>query len=395
MASKFEVIKKQQQDVGSYFPKDFKPIDMLYKQTLYGKVNLDGRPIIPKIPTIVPVSTPSSRDSSATALNVMSLAFQDFVLDIEKAVVYNRINKLNTVYYPIIPKKTFQSVFSFSEPQIIRDINTFLFAQHFKSESKRDSVLTLNNFINEFISFSNRITTPITPSGFHLSNKTVYTSGAIIEISDKKYEDYTERNRWFNDPNFTFICNTAKKYSLYIDKNYPWRFVFNFDSPISKKYFEKLGYVDKRDYFDKAYSNLYIEDLIFIQTYFSNLYINFQKRYPIIKEYTTCNNITTITSTNRILKSLNDTIDTLSKVEWIKLYIYLRFKECNVVITQTNFDTIIKDLDNLKDVVDNKILFDYLENTMRKHIKLGGNPNVNSNLNEFSTATLYDIVYKA
>jgi signal transduction histidine kinase len=89
MPMNFEKLKQQQEEAVIYFPKDYKPIDMLYKQTLYGKLNLDGRPIVPTISSIVPVSTPSSRNSNATALNIMSLAFGD--LNMIKSVWSNLI----------------------------------------------------------------------------------------------------------------------------------------------------------------------------------------------------------------------------------------------------------------------------------------------------------------
>ncbi len=394
MAMNFEKLKQQQEDSIKYFPKDYKPIDMLYKQTLYGKLNLDGRPIIPKVSSILSVSTPSSRNSNATALNIMSIAFEEFSKEIEKAVIYNRFNKTNTLYYPLIPKKSYQSVFTLSEEYIIKYINTNFFIDYFKVENRINTTISFSDFINQFINFFNTIRTPLTPSGFHLSTRTVYSSGAVIEIADKKYQNIDEPTKWYKDPNLKFICNTAKKYSLYIDKNFPWRFVFNFDSPVAQKYYERLGYVDKKDYFNNVYSNLYIEDLIYIQIYFSNLFINFQRRYPTIKEYKICNNSTVLNTSDRTIRTLDDTINLLSTTDWVKLYIYLRFKESSVNIQQVNFNSIMAELDNLKNKVDNNYLFDYTERVLSKHIKMGGNPSPSSLNEDFSNIFDYDIIFK-
>ena len=396
MAINYNKFFNSKNTIDLYFTNNFKPLDMQYEKTLYGKVDTEHYPIIPKLSSISVVKGESALRSAnlGYAVNIMAEAFGDFSKEIERSYIINRYSKNDSLYSSITPKKSYENLFDVIEPKIIEFLNTQFLENYMSIENRTSTTLNLKDFINNFLMFVSTSRTPLLPSSFHLSTRVLHTNGIVIDIAQKDLNNIEEKQKWLSDKNFNYITNTAKKYSLFVDKNYPWRFIFNFESPEAVRYYNKFGVNSKKEYFNLYYDRLTFQDIYFLQTYMSRLFANFCFRSPIVRESVVCNNVVTYKNTNRDLLEPQAYVNQLKFNEWLKLYIYLKFKENCISITQSKFDSILKEVDLIFASVDYNTTIRYVEDLLNKYMGVGANPKLNNPSINFSEVYNYNIKFK-
>ena len=149
-----------------------------------------------------------------------------------------------------------------------------------------ESIKDFNSFTTVLLEYIKEKKDPFTRVGFHEStNTSVNNSGLALEIYDGEYGDDSLAFQFINDNNFQLFQGLCGRYGFRIDRNIPWRIVFNFQSKKSEPFvreqvteqdrvigteeFFNVFYerLDLTKYFEEFYSELFIFYTTFIQAY--------------------------------------------------------------------------------------------------------------------------------
>lgn len=119
------------------------------------------------------------------------------------------------------------------------------FVQNYLQEGRRfEKIVDFNSFLTVFSGYLSRIAYrfPLTKTGFILSHHcSPFVSGLALEIARQKHGDDVTAVNFTKDPNFLVIKKATKRVGLLVDRNAPWRFVFNIASGGVKDDFDIHG----------------------------------------------------------------------------------------------------------------------------------------------------------
>ena len=163
--------------------------------------------------------------------------------------------------------------------------------------------------MREFLIYAIRIAYdfPITKTGYILSHHCPpYVSGLAIEIQRQQHGIAFNQKvlDYLDDPNFVFFMSEARKFGFMIDKNAPWRLVFNIASKAGGiggrqfdvdmfniteemeqeilngrlRYLERHG-VNFENVFDVFYQKAHLVEIQNLKRYMSSLYDAFYKQF--------------------------------------------------------------------------------------------------------------------
>jgi hypothetical protein len=166
---------------------------------------------------------------------------------------------------------------------------------------RRDSITGYREFIKLFLDYC--LTTcqqfPLTKTGFMSSiHCSPFSSGLMVEYAAETHGIAHNARviRYVNDPYFAFFVKHVKKYGFMVDKNAPWRLIFNIASgkPASEgdptgaqRYMSKYN-VTYDDVFEKYYQNALSGELENIKKVLFILYDSFYRQFPtreVIEQY--------------------------------------------------------------------------------------------------------------
>ena len=121
------------------------------------------------------------------------------------------------------------------------------FVDKYLSINRRaDKIKNFKDFIKEFLRYSLRICHyyPVTKTGFITSvHCSPFVSGMMLEVAPEHHGILNSANlsKYFDDDYFDFWVKHAAKFGFMVDKNAPWRLVFNIGSGYSSGSPEKLA----------------------------------------------------------------------------------------------------------------------------------------------------------
>ena len=174
------------------------------------------------------------------------------------------------------------------------------------------------------------------------------------------------RVRWkyCRNQNFSYILSKAEQFGFYIDKNIPWRFVFNISSQNSQKYLKAYNVTTLKEFFDTFYIKTLTLELEFIKQQYVNSYNNYIILNPEILDE--CNNYI---GTKRpvTLESVNDNF------RWSKFHYFLKLKELNKIKNNNQYNQFFDNFIALYNL-DKDVLIDYIEKTTKPVFGGGSNP---------------------
>ena len=341
-------------------------IDLWYEKTYYGRIDYDQQPV-------VPLQT-SLKQLSNTTISLLAPA-ADAYEELKKRIIKdaNILKfKKNSNYYPLNPADGYKNYLSDYTAKV-RELFDYQSLEYVKVLNRRKNIKNLENYINNFIELSYYTNTIVTLSNFILSQTPLY-SGLVLDLkSDDKTNDKTKQINYLEDPNFNIFVTRAEEYGFKIDKNIPWRIVFDIESVNARKYLEPYGLTNVKQFFDKFYQRTINLELRLIQEEIIRSYNNFVKYNPKYIEVVNCEDVVKY-RLPLILEQVN--IDA-NELRWNKFHMFLKLKELNLLNSEEEYT---KHMNNLSQIYfsDKTRLVEYVEKET-KFLKAGGsNPKLSA-----------------
>ena len=367
-------------------------IDFWELQKYYGRVDKRGIPFYLNQQYLKSITTPSitNTQQKQMVLNIVSDSFKEMNDEFKKADLYFNIPK--SKYNPLKIKKS-TLVFETEYTNYFRELLNLWYKQN--KNNIDNNISNFNNFMNLFIgtfAYANAIMTQSAYLTSFLSSP--LNTGLVIEISNDKHdEDPTKINSYINDENFEFFCNTTGKYGFMVDKNAPWRIVYNLTTQYANEKLNQYGITDIDDLFGKYYVYPHLTEYKKLREEFINFYNSKVKQKPTLQKSEYCH-ITKGVKFTEITKSTEIIQDDLS---WIKFYYFLRCKEETIGMTQSQFVIDLNKISMLYNSFGETSALEWILNKTKKFIDGGSNPSYTQytavTTNKSQNLTLYNFQF--
>jgi len=207
-----------------------KDFDLHRKQLLYGRIDRDGNAIYLHDSNLDQIWT--GEENTEFAIDFVCDAFEWLKNHVTKARRQLDPNSVYSVHNLRVTKAWRAGDLEYSYYRYLNNIYTD-FVQNYLEENRRyEKISDFNSFLINFSKYMSSIAYyfPLTKTGYILSHHcSPFVSGMMVEIAKQGHG--TQRNKagkkYNDDPNFPFIKNAAKKFGFMVDRNAPWRLVFN------------------------------------------------------------------------------------------------------------------------------------------------------------------------
>ena len=351
-----------------YYPKEYTNIIDFWKNSaLYGKVNTDLNSIILNTNNLKVLKTSNINQANQFyAMSFVADAFNEMVVEFQRAdqlssIPKSKLNPLKIVRATIIPQNNYNET-----------IRLFLDTS-FDQNKLRNKITNLNDFLNEFCFLMGSTSLYVSQTSFIMSNVASPTvTGLVVELSNlNNGDDQQKVNQYLNDPNYEFLINTAEKYSFFVDKNAPWRLVFNLSTNYALEKMKQNNFNSLDEMFANAYTTTYTTDWkvlkdTLIQYYNDKVFVKNKIQNPVLNNE---GQIVSQTINKQIIN--NNTYDDLF---WIKMYYYVRLREEDFRINQNQFENKINRLTAIYNSSGEKAALEYINKDTKPFLDGGTNP---------------------
>lgn len=309
----------------------------------YGKLNKEFNPIHVSETNLKQISDADG----IMAINFVVDAFHVFKNDI-KAAYKTGIMKSET-FENLNAKKSWSNVHFEYHEHLTKIFVQFL--DYCNSTKKNKKIVDFSSFMTIFISYLDLIAdkTPILKSSYVLSRDFNMTSTGLVVETDAtdKDKDEDKFKKYFSDPDYLMYCRYARKNGFAIDKNCPWRLIFDISLQESEMFLKNYN-VDRENVIQKYFYETQNYDLENLKTYmiiFYNTLVdkNSTVSYPKI---ITANDISLVTSEvkRRIPMTMQELNSSFENSYWFKLFSYILMLENKVDLNQNQYELYIKEL---------------------------------------------------
>ena len=383
-----EAIFNSKKNLSNFYPDlgDIKHFDLEKKQLLYGRIDRQGNAVyLASAANLTEIYAGGSK--TELAIDFVSEAFSDLRAYIKK--MSPEINKQSLYNGNIKIHKAWRAGdLEWSYYKYVNNLYTNFVEEYLTVDNRFRKIKNFHDFMHQFLTYIGRIAYyfPITRTGYILSNHcSPYISGLMAEIASELHGIGNNKSiiKYVNDPNFMFLVNAAKKFGFMVDKNAPWRLVFNVASGTAqaaeeaeasgaKKYMERYG-VQFKNVFDFYYEKAHLAELDNFKNYMFSFYNTFYSQFGTYEEvkYVVCPKGQHEGPTLQSSFSVNDAILGRLKTEqkaraplppapagtptetpglvniygneyWLKIILKLRLLESNTSHDNGNFDNFAK-----------------------------------------------------
>jgi len=311
---------------------DIKYIDLMYEKAFYGRIDTNNRSIYPSEKFL----KLCKNTENVFLLNFVNEALTDMMEKIEGMKESGKLSPQSS-YFNFVPQKgwtkflddhhsTMKAIYDgfivkyINDPQLFKRVTSY-------DTFSRELILFLQRFLPRF---------PITRTNMLLRNATdPLISGLIFEIAKdghdedkKKYLDYIQ------DPHFVQIQNIANGFGFMVDRNAPWRFVADLESPQMKRRMAEKGFSTVQEMFDAYYYHAHLYEVDSIKTYFLSFYDSFVEAFPYYTVVEKCGDGSKAKLFNRERRQK----DPFTDKKLLELYYFIRVREAMLDWNQTYFN---------------------------------------------------------
>jgi len=360
-----------------------KSFDLHRKHLLYGRIDKDSDAIYLDSPGSNLGQLYGGKANTLYALDFVSDAFKDLRINVNRVGNAGFIDT-NSLYKTKLRahKAWDHGDLDLSYRSYIDNMYTNFVDSYLSIDRRYEKIKNYKDFVREFLRYTIRMAKyfPVTRTGFITSvHCSPFISGLMFEIANENHGlQYNAKVRaYVNDPNFFFFVNQVKKFGFMVDKNAPWRLVFNIASGLLDKrdnntttgaqfYLERKG-VNYDTVLNTYFRKAYLDELINIRNKFAELYTAFYIQYSTYQqvEYVTCQRKNTSTRSylklnDQILSRIKTTrinrrapqVDTPEMDEfWLKVLLKLRMVETGFPHDAQNFNFYADKIVNTKRVI--------------------------------------------
>lgn len=288
--------------------------DFWYDLLFYGKVNKHSYAIEVRKANLKQINAPGANDSYF-AIDFVADAFKDLQEYIKKAFVVGKgLEKKNTVFNVLAVADAYRDPSALYDDLLNRYIGAFNVGLFGSSKDRQikslgDYVVAFKNYLNMMVEEN----VPVTKTHFIVSNQnSINCSGLVVELQKKLYsDDFAKFVDVVADANFKFFMDAAKRHGFFVDKNVPWRLIFDIASPASDTYMSR-NYSSNKALFEISFDKVYYSDIEQLQSLFYKAYSKFafQARKPCVQDM-----------------SKSEFLSKFGKDDWLQYYLELRYKE--------------------------------------------------------------------
>ncbi len=235
-----EKIFDEKKKIIDFYPysHSIKDFDMYHKHFLYGKIDREGDAIQLEETNLQPIR--SGNKNANFAIDFVCDAFDDFRNHYRSRIAANELDK-NSIYgNDIVVKKGQRQgdlenrYFNYTNKLYDEFTNTYL-----KVDRRHENITNFKTFLQEFYKYFRTKANyfPITKTGYILSyHCSPFVSGLMVEIAPGRHDSglFGQIKKFVTDPNYKsgWMRTTSAKFGFMVDKNAPWRLVFNIASGI-------------------------------------------------------------------------------------------------------------------------------------------------------------------
>tara|TARA_B100000131_G_scaffold90220_1_gene86932 strand:- start:21849 stop:23252 length:1404 start_codon:yes stop_codon:yes gene_type:complete len=210
--------------------------DLEKKHLFYGRIDREGNAIYLEKENLEQISAGRSTEWVA---DFAAEAFSDLQANYQRKTFLVKDSPYNRFLKAYKAQRSGDIAYNYSKHMQKMYVN---FVQEYLSVDRRhEKIHDFNDFVREFLRYASRIAYyfPVTMTGFILSNHcSPYASGLMIDIASEPHVVANNKiPQYVNDYNYDHFVETARKFGFMVDRNAPWRIVFNVAS--GGKYFKK------------------------------------------------------------------------------------------------------------------------------------------------------------
>jgi len=214
-------------------PNDYEYIDFLYDRTFYGKYDSAGDVVLLRDSNLKQLP---GTNETIWAANFVVDAFDEMRRYMAAAAFNGNIStRSNSLFSSVRPRRGWQSPLNLYHVHMEELYRNFLLS--FTRKRKRnDKIINFTKFAEVFLEYIKQLTPmiPFTMTAFVQSRRCPpHVSGLVIDLAalDKNSKQIGGQiQRTYDDTNFKFFRNTARKFGFYVDKNAPWTLIANLKS---------------------------------------------------------------------------------------------------------------------------------------------------------------------
>lgn len=348
-------------------------IDFWRQSRYYGILDLNTTPVYLNKTYLKSITTPSISNTiqKQTVLNIVADSFKEMIQEFKVADQSLLIPK--SIYNPINVKKS-TLIFEDEYSSFLKSILDTWF--NVNKNKINFNIINFDEFIKLFIFSNTTLYSPILSQTSYLTSfiSSPLLTGLVLEISNEKHDrDDKKIQSFIKDQNFDFFVNTAAKYSFLVDKNAPWRLVYNLNTEYALDKMNNYEVENLDDLFTKYYIYPHLIEYKIIRDNLVSFYETKISKKPTTQVTTLC----PVTKKLKFETVLKETDTTKQDLFWIQMYYYIRCREEKIGMSQSQFDNDLKTLSTIYNTFGEESTLNWILNKTKKFVDGGTNPSYN------------------
>tara|TARA_B100000902_G_scaffold390771_1_gene440294 strand:+ start:2859 stop:4340 length:1482 start_codon:yes stop_codon:yes gene_type:complete len=354
----------------------FHAIDFVHSKAFYGRIDTKNRSIYPSEKVLKLVNN----TEDVFLVNFVAEAANDMLKKLEILKETGRLSKESN-FHEFKIKKGWES-FLIDHHKAMTSIYESFITKYVNMPEIFTRITTYSQYSKEFVSFLNRFLPkfPITRTNMQLRKATnPRISGLVFEIQELRHDDDEKKYTDFIlDKHFLQIQNLANGYGFMVDRNAPWRFTADLESPQMRKRMQKRGFNTLQQMFDAYFYKTHLYEIDSLRNYFNSFYDSFVEGYPYYTIVEKCGTGSKAKLLYRKTRAENPFTDK----KLLEFYYYIRAKEALVDWNQEKFDLEVEEAQEIFNEFGFKAALTFI-NDKTTHIHgLGGNPGIRTKKDE-------------
>ena len=340
--------------------------DLERKHLFYGKIDDKGDTVI--MDTNFLVGVESAAGSANLLMDFVADAFFSMKVNYRKAV-RSGLSR-DSIYYKDLKvhKSWSNGSLDFNYTEYIKTLYTNFVDTYLASNRREENIKNMKDFVREFLKYSLRISNyyPLTMSGYITSvHCPTYSSGLVLEIANEEHGVQNNRSiyEYLTDEYYSFWAKHVQKFGFMVDRNAPWRLVFNVASGYKQyqespdnlagahRFMARYG-VTYENVFQYRFLKAYKFDLLNLRNVMELLYDQFYKQFSTYEKEEfkldsqgRCSRVK-VQRTRQSRAPLPDSLEAAGMDDeyWLKVLLKLRMRETNYEHDAYSFEAFASDL---------------------------------------------------
>lgn len=307
------------------------------KYMLYGKIDNQNQIISPNINKISRLQT----NNEQNLINPTTKFFlEKLLLDFRKGTMTGRIKTDDSVIFPITVSSAGNDVYKKYENYISSLFDAFL--QNFRNTRQIDELVSLQDFMHEFIKFCILLGDgPFTFTSYVMSKyNSIRSTGLVVTLFEQQDIE--------SDINYQIYVNTVVNNGFLIDENNKGTIILNLghESVINK--LKENGINNSSDFYSTYFTQSKNLDINLLSYVLLKKYNQFCAKFPTATQKRVCSG-NSFTNESKRRNPINYSVlyTKYNYLYWLKIYLFLRGIETYKIWSQNEFDHYVFELTNI------------------------------------------------